>query len=129
MMESKNARGSIKDGIGASVRRKEDKRFLMTGPLYGRYLASGTVACAFHPVGHAHAKIVSIDTAGGGVDGVVAIYTGDDVAADDRRADLRLGRDQPRRRRRLPHPILAIDTVKYVATTPRGDRGVAAAGA
>ena len=111
--------GSIKDGIGAAVRRKEDKRFL-TGS--GRYTADisrpGQLHVHFIRSDHAHAKIKSIKTdAAAKADGVVAIYTGDDVAADGIGGPICgwvvTNRDgsptnEP------PHPILAIGTVKYV---------------
>ena len=76
--------GSTKDGIGASVRRKEDKRFL-TGS--GRYTADisrhGQLHVHFIRSDHAHANIKSIRTdAAAKADGVAAIYTGEDVAAD-----------------------------------------------
>ena len=55
--------GSTKDGIGASVRRKEDKRFL-TGS--GRYTADisrhGQLHVHFIRSDHAHANIKSIKT-------------------------------------------------------------------
>ena len=76
--------GTTKDGIGAALRRKEDKKFL-TGS--GRYTADisrpGQLHVHFIRSDHAHAKITSIKTdAAAKADGVVAIYTGEDVAAD-----------------------------------------------
>ena len=71
-------------GIGARVRRKEDQRFI-TGK--GRYtddinVAGQTYAC-FVRSPHAHAEIRSIDTsAAASADGVVAVLTGEDLAAD-----------------------------------------------
>ncbi len=69
--------------IGKSVKRVEDKRFI-TG--HGNYtddivLPKQTYA-AFVRSPYAHAKIVSVDIAGAkAMPGVVAIYTGADVAA------------------------------------------------
>src|SRR5260221_7522007 len=72
-------------GIGASVRRKEDFRFLTgqgtytddinrPGQLYAYILRSP----------HAHARIKKIDTkAAANASGVVAIFTGKDLAADN----------------------------------------------
>ena len=111
--------GSIKDGIGAAVRRKEDKRFL-TGS--GRYTADisrhGQLHVHFVRSDHAHAKIKSINTdAAAKADGVVAIYTGEDVAADGIGGPICgwvvTNRDgsptnEP------PHPILANGAVRYV---------------
>src|SRR5258708_6089431 len=74
----------VENGIGASPRRKEDYRFLTgagtytddinrPGQLYAHILRSP----------HAAAKITSIDTAAAkAAPGVVAVYTGADVAKD-----------------------------------------------
>jgi len=71
-------------GIGASVKRKEDIRFI-TGK--GRYVDDinrpGQAYAYFLRSPHAHAKIDKIDTAEAlKSPGVVAIFTGDDIAAD-----------------------------------------------
>src|SRR3984893_11849846 len=71
-------------GIGAPLRRVEDKRFL-TG--HGRFVAdielSGALACALVRSPHAHAAIRRIDaSAARAVPGVVAVFTGADMAAD-----------------------------------------------
>jgi len=71
-------------GIGAPLRRVEDKRFL-TG--HGRFVAdielSGTLACALVRSPHAHAAIRRIDaSAARAAPGVVAVLTGADMAAD-----------------------------------------------
>ena len=107
------------NGIGASVRRKEDKRFL-TGN--GRYTADITrvnqLYVHFVRSVHAHAEIVSVDTSKAlQADGVVAIYTGEDVAADEIGGPIsgwvitqRDGSANPE----PPHPILANGKVRYV---------------
>ena len=70
-------------GIGASVRRKEDIRFVRGA---GKYtddinLAGQTFAYILRSP-HAHAKIVSIDTSAAlDADGVVAVFTSEDMAA------------------------------------------------
>jgi len=111
--------GSIKDGIGASLRRKEDKKFL-TGA--GRYTDDinrpGQLHVHFIRSVHAHANIKAIRTdAAAAADGVVAIFTGEDVAADGIGGPICgwvvTNRDgsptnEP------PHPILANGTVRYV---------------
>ncbi|MEC8549122.1 MAG: xanthine dehydrogenase family protein molybdopterin-binding subunit, partial [Pseudomonadota bacterium] len=111
--------GSIKDGIGASVRRKEDKRFL-TGS--GRYTADisrpGQLHVHFVRSVHAHANIKAIRTAAAEkADGVVAVFTGEHVAADGIGGPICgwvvTNRDgsptnEP------PHPILANGKVNYV---------------
>jgi carbon-monoxide dehydrogenase large subunit len=71
-------------GIGASVRRKEDQRFI-TGA--GRYVddisVRGQTYAVFIRSPHAHATIKSINTGKAkSAPGVVAVLTGDDVAAD-----------------------------------------------
>ena len=71
-------------GIGASVRRKEDYRFLVGG---GKYTDDVTMArqtfAYFLRSPHSHAKIVKVDkTAALQAPGVVAIFTGEDLAAD-----------------------------------------------
>ena len=72
----------IQDGIGASVRRREDRRFL-TGR--GKYVPDIVLPrqlyAYFLRSPHAHAEIVSIDKAAAEASpGVVAIYTGEDIA-------------------------------------------------
>src|SRR6516164_6901865 len=71
-------------GIGAPLRRVEDKRFL-TGR--GRFVAdidlSGALACMLVRSPHAHAAIRRIDAAAARtMPGVVAVFTGADMAAD-----------------------------------------------
>jgi len=72
------------EGIGASVLRREDRRFL-TGR--GQYVSDlsfhDELHCAFVRSPHAHARIRSIDTTEALASaGVVPVYTGDDMAAD-----------------------------------------------
>jgi aerobic carbon-monoxide dehydrogenase large subunit len=71
-------------GIGAPLRRLEDRRFL-TGR--GRFVADVELPAALHCVlvrsPHAHARIRAIDTsAARAAPGVVAVFTGADMAAD-----------------------------------------------
>ncbi|TMJ33038.1 MAG: xanthine dehydrogenase family protein molybdopterin-binding subunit [Alphaproteobacteria bacterium] len=71
-------------GIGATVRRKEDQRFI-TGK--GRYTAdvnrAGQTHACFVRSPHAHARIKGIDaTAASKMPGVVAVLTGADLAVD-----------------------------------------------
>ncbi len=106
-------------GIGASVRRKEDVRFL-TGA--GNYIDDinqpGQTCAVFLRSPHARAKILGIDASGArDTPGVVAVFTGADLAADGI-GDLPCGwlvksRDgsdmiQP------PHPPVAVERVNYV---------------
>ncbi len=71
-------------GIGQSVRRKEDRRFI-TGR--GNYVADlkrpGMAAAAFVRSPHAHARLRGIDTAPAlALPGVLAVLTGAELAAD-----------------------------------------------
>jgi carbon-monoxide dehydrogenase large subunit len=71
-------------GIGASVRRKEDQRFI-TGK--GRYTADfdrpGQAYAVFVRSPHAHARIKGIDhKAASAMPGVLAVLTGAELAAD-----------------------------------------------
>ena len=106
-------------GIGASVKRKEDARFI-TGA--GRYTddigATGQTHAVFARSPHARARIGGIDqSAATGLPNVVAVFTGADLKADGI-GDLPCGwlvksKDgsdmiQP------PHPPLAVDAVNYV---------------
>jgi carbon-monoxide dehydrogenase large subunit len=106
-------------GIGASVRRKEDLRFI-TGK--GQYVddinRAGQAHAFFLRSPHAHAKIGGIDTAAAKTSpGVLAVYTGADLAADKvgglicgwaifskDGSPMKVG----------AHPALAQDKVRYV---------------
>src|SRR5882757_135798 len=71
-------------GIGAPLRRVEDRRFL-TGN--GRFVADivfpGALHCAIVRSPHAHARIGKVDVSPArSAPGVVAVFTGADMAAD-----------------------------------------------
>src|SRR5687767_3050677 len=104
----------MKFALGQSVTRLEDDLLLRGG---GRYTDDFSLARAAHVCfvrsPHAHARIKAISaTAAANAPGVIAIFTGKDVAAD------RLGNvpclvpveglKEP------PRPLLAIDTVRHV---------------
>ena len=106
-------------GIGASVRRKEDRRFLMGN---GNYLddinVEGQTYAYFVRSPHAHATINSIDTsAAEASDGVVAVLTGKDLAADEI-GGLICGwtiHSKDGEPHKAPaHPALATEKVRYV---------------
>jgi len=108
-------------GIGASVRRKEDYRFL-TGN--GRYLDDmnrpGQAHAYFLRSPHAHATF-SIDIAAASkMPGVVAVYTGADIA-ESGMGGLICGwtitgkNGEPHKA--PAHPLLALDTVRHVGDT------------
>jgi aerobic carbon-monoxide dehydrogenase large subunit len=71
-------------GIGAAVRRKEDRRFITgTGHYTDDISRPGQVFAYFVRSPHAHAAIKSIDAkAASGMPGVLAVLTGADIAAD-----------------------------------------------
>ena len=74
----------IENGIGASVRRKEDNRFLTGKGYYTDDVnVLGQTHAYFVRSPHAHAKINNIDTSEAiSSEGVIAVFTGDDLAAD-----------------------------------------------
>jgi aerobic carbon-monoxide dehydrogenase large subunit len=72
------------EGIGEPVPRVEDPRFLLG---QGHYVADlhipGALHCVFLRASHAHAAILKLDTAKAlKLPGVIAIMTGEDMAAD-----------------------------------------------
>jgi aerobic carbon-monoxide dehydrogenase large subunit len=76
--------GGMGEGIGAAMLRREDHRLLRG---QGRYVADisaeGMLHCAFVRSPHAHARLASIDTADAlARPGVIAVLTGEDMAAD-----------------------------------------------
>ncbi len=106
-------------GIGASVKRKEDHRFI-TGK--GRYVDDinrpGQAYAYFLRSPHAHANIRSIDASAAlAAPGVVAVLTGDDIAAD-KVGGLICGwmihSKDGSPMKAGPHPALAQGKVRYV---------------
>ena len=108
-------------GIGASVRRKEDYRFL-TGN--GRYLDDmnrpGQAHAYFLRSPHAHATFTIDVAAAAKMPGVVAVYTGADIA-ESGLGGLICGwtitgkNGEPHKA--PAHPLLALDTVRHVGDT------------
>lgn len=105
--------------IGEPLRRKEDYRFL-TGA--GQYTDDVVLAAQSFAVfvrsPHAHAKVLKVDTtAAAAAPGVLGVFTGADVAADNING-LPCGwlitstDGQPMKE--PPHPILAQGKVRYV---------------
>ena len=76
------------DGIGASVLRKEDKRFITgTGRYTDDVLPAHTAHAVFVRSPHANATIKSVDTRSAAkMPGVIAIHTGEELAAEELRA-------------------------------------------
>ena len=108
-------------GIGASVRRKEDYRFL-TGN--GRYLDDmnrpNQCYAYFIRSPHAHATF-TIDTAAAAkMPGVVAIYTGADIAKSGLGGLIcgwTITQKNGEPHKAPPHTLLALDTVRHVGDT------------
>ena len=109
----------MNQGIGASVRRKEDKKFI-TGK--GRYTddinRNGQLYAYFIRSDVAHANIKNINVnAAAKCEGVVAVYTGEDIAADGIGGPIcgwtPTNRDGSAPKE-PPHPLLAVGKVRYV---------------
>ncbi|MFO1055371.1 MAG: xanthine dehydrogenase family protein molybdopterin-binding subunit [Dongiaceae bacterium] len=106
-------------GIGAAVRRKEDYRFL-TGQ--GHYVDDisrpGQLYAWFLRSPHAHATITRIDVSKARkAPGVVAVFTGADAVADKIGGPICgwVVKDKNGNPHKAPaHPVLAVDTVRYV---------------
>ena len=99
--------------LGASIKRREDPK-LITGR--GTYVDDvrlvGTLNMVLVRSPHAHANITGVDTsAAAAADGVVAVYTGPDLA--EQLGSLPCGWVVPDTKE-VPHPPLAIDKVRCV---------------
>ncbi|MDD5324947.1 MAG: xanthine dehydrogenase family protein molybdopterin-binding subunit [Polaromonas sp.] len=105
--------------IGASIRRKEDYRFLTGG---GQYTDDITLANQSYAVfvrsPHAHANIKGIDTAAArAAPGVLGVFVGADVAADKLNGlpcGWLITSTDGTPMKEPPHPILAQGKVRYV---------------
>ena len=105
--------------IGEAVRRKEDYRFLTGAGHYTDDIRlDGQLHAVFVRSPYAHAAVGGIDTAAArAAPGLVAVYTGDDVAAD-KIGGLPCGwlitSTDGTPMKEPPHPILAQGKVRYV---------------
>ncbi|MEM7133367.1 MAG: xanthine dehydrogenase family protein molybdopterin-binding subunit [Chloroflexota bacterium] len=100
--------------IGESIKRVEDPRFIQGR---GKYVANmqipGMLHAAVKRSPHAHATINSIDASAAlAMDGVVAVYTGQDLA-EDGIGSLPCGFNPPDIKT-APHMPLAADKVRHV---------------
>ncbi len=106
-------------GIGASVRRREDFRFITGRGQYTDDISRpGQVVAYFLRSPYAHATIKSIDMAAAKkMPGVVEIFTGEDIAAD-KVGGLICGwmihSQDGTPMKAGPHPALAVGKVRYV---------------
>ncbi len=107
------------EGIGASVRRKEDHRFLSGRGSYTDDInRPGQLYAVIHRADRPHAKILGIDTTAATVArGVVAVYTGADLQADGVGGvpcgwQVHCKDGSPMAE--PPHPVLATGKVRHV---------------
>jgi carbon-monoxide dehydrogenase large subunit len=106
-------------GIGAAVRRKEDYRFLTgTGSYTDDINRPGQLYAHIVRSPHAHARIRSIDTAAAkAAAGVVAVYTGADMANDGvggLPCGWQVHSKDGKPMAEPPHPPLATERVRHV---------------
>ncbi|HET7882498.1 MAG TPA: xanthine dehydrogenase family protein molybdopterin-binding subunit [Acetobacteraceae bacterium] len=107
------------EGIGAAVRRKEDARFLSG---HGNYTDDinrpGQLYAFIRRSDRPHAKIVSLDTsAAAQAPGVVAVYTGADMAADNvggLPCGWQIHNKDGSPMAEPPHPVIAVGKVRHV---------------
>jgi carbon-monoxide dehydrogenase large subunit len=107
------------EGIGAAVRRKEDARFLSG---HGNYTDDinrpGQLYAFIRRSDRPHAKISSIDTtAAAKAPGVVAVYTGADMAADNvggLPCGWQIHNKDGSPMAEPPHPVIAVGKVRHV---------------
>ncbi len=100
--------------VGKSIKRVEDPRFIQGK---GKYVANlkipGMAFAAIVRSPHAHALIKGIDASAAlAMDGVIAVYTGQDLAADGV-GGLPCGFNPPDIKT-APHPALAVSKVRHV---------------
>ena len=100
---------------GQSLRRSEDERLLLGNGNYTDDIhLPGTLHAAFLRSDHAHARIVSLDpSAALAIPGVVAVMTGADLGDIPNALPVtrRVGMEE---NLLVPHPVLAMERVRYV---------------
>ncbi|MGE4046894.1 MAG: xanthine dehydrogenase family protein molybdopterin-binding subunit [Acetobacteraceae bacterium] len=107
------------EGIGASVRRKEDARFLSGRGNYTDDInRPGQLYAFIKRSDRPHATINAIDTAGAAkAQGVVAVFTGADMAADNvggLPCGWQIHNKDGSPMAEPPHPVLAVGKVRHV---------------
>src|SRR5215472_9913018 len=118
-MSMERPRSSAVASIGTPVRRREDYRFLTGGGTYTDDInRPGQLHAYILRSPHAHAQIGGIDTAAAqSASGVVAVYTGKDMAADGiggLPCGWQIHSKDGSPMAEPPHPVLAVDRVRYV---------------
>ncbi|MGN6610657.1 MAG: aerobic carbon-monoxide dehydrogenase large subunit, partial [Angustibacter sp.] len=97
--------------FGEKVARVEDPRLLTGGGRYLDDLGRGALAAAFVRSPHAHARVIDVDVTGAlDIEGVVAIYTYDDLAEADASEGTRVSEPLPLL---IPHPALHAPRTPY----------------
>lgn len=107
------------EGIGASVRRKEDFRFLQgRGAYTDDFNRQGQLQAWILRSPHAHAALKSVDTsAAAKMPGVVAVFTGADMAKDNiggLPCGWQIHNKDGSPMAEPPHPVLAQGKVRHV---------------
>jgi len=107
------------EGIGASVRRKEDHRFLSGNGNYTDDInRPGQLYAVIRRADRPHARLLGIDTAvAAAAPGVVAIYTGADMQADGIGGvpcGWQIHNKDGSPMAEPPHPVLATGKVRHV---------------
>ncbi|WP_211860194.1 xanthine dehydrogenase family protein molybdopterin-binding subunit [Neoroseomonas soli] len=107
------------EGIGASVRRKEDFRFIQgRGAYTDDFNRQGQLHAWIVRSPHAHARIKGVDTsAAAKMPGVVAVFTGADMAKDNLGGlpcGWQIHNKDGSPMAEPPHPVLAVDKVRHV---------------
>jgi carbon-monoxide dehydrogenase large subunit len=107
------------EGIGASVRRKEDLRFLSGNGNYTDDInRPGQLYAVMRRADRPHAKINALDTAAASkAPGVVAIFTGADMAKEEiggLPCGWQIHNKDGSPMAEPPHPVMAIGTVRHV---------------
>src|SRR6516225_2768522 len=105
--------------IGTPVRRREDHRFLTGGGTYTDDInRPGQLYAYILRSPHAHARVAGIDTsAAQRAPGIVAVYAGKDMAADGiggLPCGWQIHSKDGSPMAEPPHPVLAVDRVRYV---------------
>ncbi len=97
--------------FGSPIKRLEDPRLLRGEGRYLDDLGQTALEAAFVRSPHAHARVTEVDVSGAlDVDGVVAVYTYDDLAEDAARTGSGVDRRLPLL---IPHPALHAPRTGY----------------
>ncbi len=97
--------------VGSPVARVEDPRLLRGEGRYLDDLGHDALAAAFVRSPHAHAEVLDVDVSGAlDVEGVVAVYTYDDLASDAAAENSAVDRPLPLL---IPHPALHAPRTGY----------------